>query len=123
VYAALRCLGRDGVRELVERCCGLARRMAERLARAPQVEVLNEVVLNQALVRFHPVARSADAAAADALTHEVVRRVQAAGVCWLGATRWQGRAAMRVSVSNWSTTEADVDRSADSVLEALRSAG
>jgi glutamate/tyrosine decarboxylase-like PLP-dependent enzyme len=123
VYAALRCLGREGVRELVERCCRLARRMAERLARAPQVEVLNEVVLNQALVRFHPAGRPADAAAADALTHDVVRRVQAAGICWLGATRWQGRAAMRVSVSNWSTTEADVDRSADSVLEALRSAG
>jgi glutamate/tyrosine decarboxylase-like PLP-dependent enzyme len=123
VYAALRSLGREGVRELVERCCSLARRMADRLSRSPQVELLNEVVLNQALVRFHPSGRRDDAAAADALTSEVVRRVQADGTCWLGGTRWQGRGAMRISVSNWSTTEADVDRSADAILEALRSVG
>lgn len=123
VYAALRSLGRAGVRDLVERCCGLARRMAMRLRQSPQVEILNEVVLNQVLVRFHPGGGPADMAAADALTGEVVRRVQEEGTCWLGGTRWQGKAAMRVSVSNWSTTEADVDRSADSVLRALRSAG
>jgi glutamate/tyrosine decarboxylase-like PLP-dependent enzyme len=111
------------VRDLVERCCGLARRMTARLSRSPQVEILNDVVLNQALVRFHPAGRAGDAAAADALTDEVMRRVQAEGTCWLAGTRWQGRTAMRVSVSSWSTTEADIDRSADAVLAALASAG
>ncbi|CAN5785457.1 aminotransferase class V-fold PLP-dependent enzyme [soil metagenome] len=107
VYAALRSLGRDGVRDLIERCCRLARRMAGGLAAAPDVEVLNEVVLNQVLVRFGDD---------DALTREVVRRVQADGTCWLSGSVWQGRAVMRISVSNWSTTEADADLSTDAIL-------
>jgi glutamate/tyrosine decarboxylase-like PLP-dependent enzyme len=106
VYAAIRALGRDGVAALVERCCGLARRFAQRLA-AEGVEVLNEVVLNQVLVRFH--AADGDH---DAHTRRVVERVQQDGTCWMSGTTWQGRAAMRISVSNWSTDEADVDRSA-----------
>jgi glutamate/tyrosine decarboxylase-like PLP-dependent enzyme len=108
VYAALRSLGRSGVAELVERCCALARRLAERVA-AEGVEVLNDVVLNQVLLRF---------GANDAVTDEVIGRVQADGTCWVGGTRWRGQAAMRVSVSNWSTTEADIDRSADAILRA-----
>lgn len=90
--------------------------MAERLAAEPGVRVLNEVVLNQALVRFEPGAGQDG----DALTRAVVARVQREGTCWLGGTRWQGMEAMRVSVSNWSTTEADLDRSAAAIVAAFR---
>lgn len=110
VYAALRTLGRSGVSALVERCCGLARRMADRLA-AGGAEVLNDVVLNQVLVRFSPAGGDPDE-----FTREVIRRVQADGTLWLSGTSWQGRAAMRISVSNWSTTDADADRSAEAIL-------
>ena len=118
VYAALRALGRSGVAELVERCCRLARRMADRLRAAPGLEVLNDVVLNQVLVRVEPPG----GADADAFIREVIRRVQADGTCWLGGTTWQGRSAMRISVSNWSTTETDVDRSVDAILRCTRAA-
>jgi glutamate/tyrosine decarboxylase-like PLP-dependent enzyme len=111
VYAAIRALGRQGVAELVERCCELAGRFAERLAAADGVEVLNQVVLNQVLVRF----RAADGDH-DAHTRRVVERVQQDGTCWMSGTTWQGRAAMRISVSNWSTDEADVDRSVAAIL-------
>jgi glutamate/tyrosine decarboxylase-like PLP-dependent enzyme len=110
VYAALRSLGRRGVAELVERCCTLARRMAEVLGAAPGVAILNEVVLNQVLVRFD----------SDAFTRTVIDRVQEDGTCWLAGTTWHGRGAMRVSVCNWSTTAADIDRSADAILAAGR---
>jgi glutamate/tyrosine decarboxylase-like PLP-dependent enzyme len=118
VWAALRSLGRSGVEELVERCCALARRFAERLGSEPGVEILNEVVLNQVLVRFS----SPGHGDADALTRDVIARVQADGTCWLGGTTWHGRAAMRISVSNWSTTEADVDVSAAAILRTFRAA-
>ena len=111
VYAAFRALGRSGVADLVERSCTLARRFAERLAGQPGVEVLNEVVLNQVLVRFV----AADGAH-DQHTQSVVRRVQDEGTCWVSGTTWQGRAAMRISVSNWSTDEDDVDRSVLAIL-------
>ena len=107
VYAALRSLGRSGVAELVERNCALARRLAERVA-AGGVEVLNDVVLNQVLL---------------GVEDDVIARVQADGVLWAGGTVWHGRPAMRVSVSNWSTTEADIDRSADAILSAVRARG
>jgi glutamate/tyrosine decarboxylase-like PLP-dependent enzyme len=116
LYAVLRSLGRSGVRELVERCCALARRMAEQLAREPRVEVLNEVALNQVLVRFQPPAGSD----VDAYTREVIRRVQEDGTAWMGGTTWHGMAAMRISVSNWSTTEADADRTVEAIVGALR---
>ncbi len=123
VYAALRSLGRKGVAAMIESNCALARRMAERLGAAPGVEVLNEVVLNQVLVRFSPTTGDrADPAAADALTRDVIARVQREGTCWLGGTTWHGMAGMRVSVSNWSTTEADIDRSADAILGCLEEA-
>jgi glutamate/tyrosine decarboxylase-like PLP-dependent enzyme len=112
IYAALRELGRDGLIEMIERCCALARRMADGLRDAPGVTILNDVVLNQVLVRFAPPdAPDADAAAIDAFTREVIAAVQADGTCWLGGTTWHGMAAMRISVSNWSTTEADADLS------------
>jgi glutamate/tyrosine decarboxylase-like PLP-dependent enzyme len=112
-WAALRSLGRRGVAELVERCCALALRMADNLRGADGIEVLNEVVLNQVLVRFGDT---------DAFTREVIDRIQAEGTCWLGGTTWRGRAAARISISNASTTEADIDRSAASMLACVRAA-
>ena len=115
VYAALQSLGRRGLADLVDRCCRLARRFADRLAADPRIQILNEVVLNQVLVRIAPPGGDADVA-----TDGTVRAVQDERVCWLGATTWHGMRAMRISVSNWSTTEADVDRSVDSILRAVR---
>jgi glutamate/tyrosine decarboxylase-like PLP-dependent enzyme len=97
----------------------LARRFAEQLGAASGVELLNDVVLNQVLVRFHEESDRAS----DELTRTVVERVQRDGTCWCSGTVWQGRAAMRISVSNWSTDEADVDRSVAAVLRCLRQAG
>lgn len=105
VFAALRSLGRQGVSDMVERCCAHARRFADGL-RGAGCEVLNEVVLNQVVVAFGD-ARS---------TAEVIARVQAAGVCWCGPTHWRGRDAMRISVSCWATEEDDVERALDSIL-------
>ncbi len=112
VYAVLRALGREGITALVDRCCRLARRMADRLRAGRGVAVLNEVVLNQVLVRFTP----SGGGDADAWTREVVRRVQADGTCWAGGTTWHGMDGMRLAVSHWATTEDDVDRSADAIL-------
>ena len=112
LYAAIRSLGREGVRALVERCCDLAARMADRLRETDGVEMLNDVVLNQ-------VPSSARAAATTTPTRaRSSRRVQADGEAWMGGTTWQGKAAMRISVSNWSTTEADTDRTVDAILGA-----
>ena len=115
VYAALRSLGRSGVADLVDRCCRLARRFAEHLRQEPTIRILNDVVLNQVLVRVVP--REGDA---DAATREALRLVQDERICWLGGSRWHGMEAMRISVSNWSTTEDDIDRSADSIIRAVR---
>jgi glutamate/tyrosine decarboxylase-like PLP-dependent enzyme len=100
VYAALRSLGRRGVTELVERGCAHARRFAEELAVLPGFELLNEVVLNQVLFRLESDERT------DALLH----RVQESGEAWLSGTVWEGRRAIRISVSNWQTSDEDVDR-------------
>jgi len=105
VYAALRSLGRKGLAELVERCCRYARRFADGL-RSAGFEVLNDVVLNQVLVSFG----DAD------LTHRVIAALQQDGTCWCGGTQWQGRTAMRISVSNWRTTEDDVERSLEAMV-------
>ena len=118
VYAALRSLGRSGVASLVERCAALARRMAALLGAAPGVTVLNDVVLNQVLVRFTPPGGGD----ADAFTRTVVGQVQADGTCWAGGTTWRGVGAMRLSVSNWSTTEDDIDRSAAAILRCAEAA-
>jgi glutamate/tyrosine decarboxylase-like PLP-dependent enzyme len=111
LYATLRSLGRDGVRDLVERCCALARRMADALASVHEARVLNEVNLNQVLVRFGDD---------DERTREVIRRVQESGEAWMGGTSWQGVAAMRISVSGWQTTDADIDRTAAAIAAAAR---
>jgi glutamate/tyrosine decarboxylase-like PLP-dependent enzyme len=116
VYAALRSLGRSGLEDMIDRCCRLARRFASRLSAEPCIHILNDVVLNQVLVRVQPL-HSGDA---DTVTRDVLRRVQEERVCWLGGTRWHGMDAMRISVSNWSTTDQDVDRSVDSIVRAVR---
>ena len=109
VYAAIRALGRSGIAEIVDRCHAMAQRFADAL-RAEGVEVLNEVVLNQILVRFGD----------DELTRRVVAAVQREGTCWMSGTTWQGTAAMRISVTNWTTGAADIDRSAAAVVRCLR---
>lgn len=116
VYAALRFLGRNGIAQLVDRCCRLARRMAERISNGPKVAILNEVVLNQVLVRFSDPAGVND----DQFSAAVIRRVQEDGTCWLGGSTWHGMHVMRISISNWSTTETDIDASADAILRCAK---
>ena len=106
VYTAIRTLGRLGVEDLVDRLCDRAKQMADLLQRDDRVQILNDVVLNQVLVRFGD----------DQRTREVITRVQQDGTCWLGGTTWKNQAAMRVSVSNWATTEEDIERSAEAIL-------
>jgi glutamate/tyrosine decarboxylase-like PLP-dependent enzyme len=108
-WAALRELGRKGLGELVDRCCALARRFADQLGAIEGVEIANDVVLNQVLVSF----------GSDERTDRMVDAVQHDGVCWMGGTYWRGRRYMRISVSNWSTTEADVDRSVAAIRRLL----
>jgi glutamate/tyrosine decarboxylase-like PLP-dependent enzyme len=108
-WAALRELGRRGLAELVDRCCSLARRFGDQLVRMDGVEVANDIVLNQVLVRF----------ASDERTDRLIEAVQREGTCWMGGTTWRGRRYMRISVSNWSTTEADVDRSVAAIERLL----
>jgi glutamate/tyrosine decarboxylase-like PLP-dependent enzyme len=107
-WAALRALGRSGVADVVERCCRLARLFAAGLDALDDAEVVNDVVLNQVLVRVGD----------EGLTNRVERLVQEEGVCWLGATTWRGERLLRISVSNWSTTEADVDASIAAIARA-----
>ena len=110
VWAAFQELGRSGVADLVDRSCAHARRIADALA-AGGATIHNEVVLNQVLVGFGDPSR----------TDAVVEAVQRDGTCWLGATTWHGKRLTRISVSNWTTTEADIDRSADAILRAAAS--
>jgi threonine dehydrogenase-like Zn-dependent dehydrogenase len=112
-YAAIRQLGATGIAALVERDHDLARRMAARLANHPGLQVLNEVVLNQVLVAFDG---DAD------LVKDVVARVQRDGTTWMGASAFHGRPGIRISVSGWTTTEEDIDRSADAILRSLDAA-
>ena len=109
VWAAIRQLGRSGVAELVERSCAHAGRFAELIGDLPGCEVLNEVVLNQVLFRF----------ADDAATAAALAAVQASGEAWMSGTTWGGRAAIRLSVSGWRTTSADIDRTVAAFAAAL----
>jgi glutamate/tyrosine decarboxylase-like PLP-dependent enzyme len=108
-WAALRELGRSGIAELVDRCCALAARFGERLGAIDGVEIGNEIVLNQTLAAF----------GSDERTDRLIEAVQRDGTCWMGGTTWHGRRYMRISVSNWSTTEADVDRSVAAIERLL----
>jgi glutamate/tyrosine decarboxylase-like PLP-dependent enzyme len=113
VYATLRALGRRGLQELVTRCCAHARLAADRLRHEPGTAVLNDVVLNQVLVRVvNPAGAN--------VTPAVIRAVQQDGVCWLGGTHWNGEPAMRISVSGWATTARDIERSVDSIRAAVQ---
>jgi glutamate/tyrosine decarboxylase-like PLP-dependent enzyme len=112
LWAALKSLGRSGLCALIERTCAHAQRFAHGLREAG-FEVLNEVVINQVLVSF------GDAAT----TREVIRRIQEDGTCWCGGTEWQGKTAMRISVSSWATTEEDVDRSLEAMVRIARACG
>ncbi|MGH9744507.1 MAG: pyridoxal phosphate-dependent decarboxylase family protein [Candidatus Acidiferrales bacterium] len=105
VWAALRSLGRNGLANLIERNCRMAARFGEGL-KAAGYEVLNDVVLNQVLVSF----------GTDAETQAAIAALQAEGTCWCGGTVWHGRAAMRIAVSSWATTDDDVERSLDAMI-------
>ena len=109
VYAALRSLGRSGVAELVDRLCACADEFAEQLGAHPGVEILAHG-LNQVLVGFGDDAE---------VTDRVVTEIQSDGTCWTSATTWRGRRSMRISVCNWRTTSADVERSVQAIVAAL----
>jgi glutamate/tyrosine decarboxylase-like PLP-dependent enzyme len=107
IWAALLNLGRDGIAGLVERTCRHARAFAQGL-KDHGFEILNDVVLNQVLVSF----------GSPEATRGVIGHLQGEGICWCGGTVWQGRTAMRISVSNWATTEADVHLSIEAMVRA-----
>lgn len=109
VWAALHSLGREGLAGMIERNCAQAQRFAQKLS-AAGCEILNDVVLNQVLVSFGDAGE----------TNRVIQAVQDEGTCWCGVTLWQGRTAMRISVSSWATTDADVDRSVAAILRVAR---
>jgi glutamate/tyrosine decarboxylase-like PLP-dependent enzyme len=109
VRAALRSLGRTGVAEMVDRLCARARRFADGLAGMDGVAVLNDVVYTQVCVSFGP----------DDVTREVARRLLAEGTAWMTPSTWRGQAVLRISVSNWRTSEADVDRTLEAVRRVL----
>jgi glutamate/tyrosine decarboxylase-like PLP-dependent enzyme len=114
LWAALKSLGRNGIAQLIERTCGYTQQFAARL-RAAGYEILNDVAINQVLVSF----------GSPEVTRLVIERLQQDGTCWCGGTEWQGRVAMRISVSSWATTGEDVDASVAAILriagEAARS--
>jgi glutamate/tyrosine decarboxylase-like PLP-dependent enzyme len=109
LWAGLKSLGRQGLADLIERTCAHAQRFATEL-RCAGFEVLNEVVINQVLVSFGTAEE----------TERVIRRVQEDGTCWCGGTVWQGKKAMRISVSSWATTDADVERSLAAMIRIAR---
>jgi glutamate/tyrosine decarboxylase-like PLP-dependent enzyme len=108
-WAALCELGQEGLAHLVDRCCALARRFGDQLGALEGVEIANDIVLNQVLVSF----------GSDERTDRVIDAIQHDGTCWMGGTTWRGRRLMRISVSNWSTREADVDRSVAAIRRLL----
>jgi glutamate/tyrosine decarboxylase-like PLP-dependent enzyme len=116
LYAALRTLGRNGVAEIIERCCDLTRDLVSRLGSLPGVEVLSEPIINQGLVRF--LGSDGDH---DARTDEVINRINEGGEAWFGPTTWRGMRVMRVSLSNFRTTSQDIDRTVAAVVKAMES--
>lgn len=114
LYAALRTLGRNGVAEIIERCCDLARDLVSRLGSLPGVEVLSEPIINQGLVRF--LDPDGDH---DRRTDAVINRINEGGEAWFGPTTWRGMRVMRVSLSNFRTTAEDIDRTVAAVKAAM----
>jgi glutamate/tyrosine decarboxylase-like PLP-dependent enzyme len=104
-WAALRSLGKKGLAALIDTCCAHAQRMAHALQEAG-FDVLNEVVLNQVLVAF----------GSPQVTRRVIAAIQRDGTCWAGETAWQGKTAMRISVSSWATTDRDIDQSLEAII-------
>jgi len=115
LYAALRHLGRKGVRQVIDNCCDLAQAFASELAQLPNVRILNSVVLNQVLCRIEPESVTD----IDAFNTSVALRIQQDGICWIGTTQWHGQTALRISVSNWSTTIDDVRQSIASIMKSI----
>lgn len=111
-WAAIRSLGRSGVVELVEKCCRLARQLADGVAEIPHVGIANDVVLNQVLIRVGDTP----------FTNIVEELIQNDGTVWLGGTTWRGERLLRVSVSNWSTSEEDIDRTVETIARAVNDA-
>ena len=109
LWAALKSLGKSGLCALIERTCAHAQKFAAGLRQAG-FDVLNDVVINQVLVSFGSAEN----------TREIIRRIQEDGTCWCGTTIWQGQTAMRISVSSWATTEADVERSLEAIVRIAR---
>jgi glutamate/tyrosine decarboxylase-like PLP-dependent enzyme len=109
VWAALRAMGRSGVADLVDRLCLRATQLADGLAALPGTTVLNDVVFTQVCAEF----------GSDERTDEVVRRVLADGTTWMSGSTWHGRRVLRIAVSNWSTSERDVERSLAAVRNSL----
>ena len=111
----IRALGRRGIAQLVAHHCGIARRMAQALRQEAGIRVLNEVELNQVVVRF-----GGDDPADDILTSKVIARIQADGTCFAAGAQWKGLWIMRLSVTSWATGEADADRSVAAIIGAWR---
>ncbi|HTP13878.1 MAG TPA: aminotransferase class V-fold PLP-dependent enzyme [Bacteroidota bacterium] len=105
LWAALKSLGTSGVAAMIERSCRHAKKFAEGL-RSDGFQVLNDVVLNQVLVSFGD----------PDTTHRIIAEIQSDGTCWCGGTVWQGKTAMRISVSCWATTDEDVDKSLAAII-------
>lgn len=116
LYAVLRELGRSGIRGIVERCCRLAQQFARGVSEIPGALVLNEVVLNQVLVRF----AAGPHHDSGAFHHAIAARLQADGKCWLGTTHWKGQPALRVSICNWQTTAEEIELALDCLTRAVQ---
>ena len=113
VYAAIRSLGRQGIEAMIDRCCACARTIGAALAAEPGIEVLNEIVLNQVLVRFR-------SATGENVTPRVIGSIQQGRVCWAGGTQWRGEPALRISVSGWKTGEDDAAIAAAAMISSYR---
>ncbi|MFT3817958.1 MAG: pyridoxal-dependent decarboxylase [Rubrivivax sp.] len=120
-YAALRQLGRSGIAQLVERTCAHAQRLVARIGSLPGAQIVWEPTINQGLVRFLDARAEATEQDHDRRTDETIARIVATGEAFFGGTTWRGRRCMRVSVCNWQTSEADVDRAVEAARRALQS--
>ena len=120
IYAALRELGRQGLADLIERTCGFCRALTRRIGDLPGAERLHDPVINQGLVRFLDPSPGASEADHDRRTDAVIAAIQRSGEAFFGGVTWHGRRAMRISVCNWRTSEADVERTIEAVRAALQ---
>jgi len=116
-WAIIKTLGREGIADLISRSCAYARRFADRMAREPDIAVVNDVVLNQVAIRFGTDRNDKEA---DQLTDALIARTRADGVCFVGPAAWRGQQVVRISVTNGATTQDDIDVSADALVSAWR---